>query len=211
MFITFEGMEGCGKSTQVERLGKSLESRGVRVILTFEPGATPAGETIRRILLDRGNRDLVPMAELCLYEADRAQHVARVVRPALERGDWVVCDRFFDATVVYQGLARGQEMALIRNLNRTVTGGLKPDLTVLLDCPVEEGLRRALQRDRSRSDAGQDRFERETLDFHSAVRDGYLEVARSEPDRFVVIDATQGPDEVESQVLRSVEPWLAGP
>jgi len=211
VFITFEGMEGCGKSTQVERLGKSLESRGVRVILTFEPGATPAGETIRRILLDRGNRDLVPMAELCLYEADRAQHVARVVRPALERGDWVVCDRFFDATVVYQGLARGQEMALIRNLNRTVTGGLKPDLTVLLDCPVEEGLRRALQRDRSRSDAGQDRFERETLDFHSAVRDGYLEVARSEPDRFVVIDATQGPDEVESQVLRSVEPWLAGP
>jgi dTMP kinase len=211
VFITFEGMEGCGKSTQVERLGKSLESRGVRVILTFEPGATPAGETIRRILLDRGNRDLVPMAELCLYEADRAQHVARVVRPALERGDWVVCDRFFDATVVYQGLARGQEMALIRNLNRTVTGGLKPDLTVLLDCPVEEGLRRALQRDRSRSDAGQDRFERETLDFHGAVRDGYLEVARSEPDRFVVIDATQGPDEVESQVLRSVEPWLAGP
>lgn len=210
MFITFEGMEGCGKSTQVDRLGKTLESKGVRVILTFEPGATPAGGKIRRILLDRDNSDLVPMAELCLYEADRAQHVARVVRPALERGDWVVCDRFFDATVVYQGMARGQDPALIRDLNRAATGGLKPDLTFLLDCPVEEGLRRAFQRDRSRSDAGQDRFEREASAFHRAVREGYLEIARNEPERFVVIDAGRGPDEVESDVLRFVEPLLAG-
>ncbi len=210
MFITFEGMEGCGKSTQVARLGKTLESKGVRVILTFEPGATPAGETIRRILLDRGNSDLVPMAELCLYEADRAQHVTRVVRPALERGDWVVCDRFFDATVVYQGMARGQDPALIRNLNRAATGGLMPDLTFLLDCPVEEGLRRAFDRDRSRSDAGQDRFEREALAFHTAVREGYLEIARTEPDRFAVIDAGRDPDEIEADVLRFVEPLLAG-
>lgn len=210
MFITFEGMEGCGKSTQVDRLGKSLTSRGVRAVLTFEPGGTAAGEKMRSILLDRGNHDLVPMAELCLYEADRAQHVARVVRPALDRGDWVICDRFFDATVVYQGLARGQDLTLIRNLNRTVTGGLQPDLTFLLDCPVEEGLRRAFQRNRSRPDPGQDRFEREAVAFHNAVREGYLEIARQEPGRFVVIDASQEPDGVESAIFQSIEPLLAG-
>ncbi|MFO7784145.1 MAG: dTMP kinase [Thermodesulfobacteriota bacterium] len=208
MFITFEGMEGCGKTTQVERLARALTSRGIRVVRTFEPGGTPAGEKIRRILLDRDNRDLASMAELCLYEADRAQHVAVVIRPALERGDWVICDRFFDATVVYQGMARGQDLELIRDLNRTVTGGIRPDLTFLLDCPVEEGLKRALRRNQSLSDKGQDRFEREAAVFHEAVREGYLEIARMEPDRFVVINASLGPDEVEAVVLQSVEPLV---
>lgn len=208
MFITFEGMEGCGKTTQVERLAATLTSRGMSVVRTFEPGGTRAGEKIRRILLDRDNRDLSPMAELCLYEADRAQHVALVIRPALDRGRWVICDRFFDATVVYQGMVRGQDLELIRNLNRVVTGGLRPDRTFLLDCPVEEGLGRALRRNQSLSDDGQDRFEREATAFHRAVRRGYLEIARMEPGRFVVIDASLAPDEVEAVVLESLKPLL---
>jgi dTMP kinase len=213
LFITFEGMEGCGKTTQVERLAKTLASRGIPVIRTFEPGGTPCGDKIRRILLDRANRDLDPMAELCLYEADRAQHVAQVIRPALERGIWVICDRFFDATVVYQGMARGQDLELIRALNSKVTGGIRPDLTVLLDCPVGQGLKRAFQRNRSlgtRGEASQDRFEREAAAFHEAVRRGYLELARLEPDRFVIIDASPGPDEVESIVLQALGPLLPG-
>ncbi len=208
MFITFEGMEGCGKTTQAERLATALTSKGISVLRTFEPGGTRAGEKIRRILLDRENRDLVPMAELCLYEADRAQHVALVIRPALDRGQWVICDRFFDATVVYQGMARGQDLELIRNLNRVVTGGLRPDLTFLLDCPVEEGLGRAFRRNQSLSDAGQDRFEREATAFHRAVRRGYLEIARMEPNRFIVIDASLAPDEVEAVVLQALKPLL---
>ncbi len=208
MFITFEGMEGCGKTTQVHRLAESLASRGIRVVRTFEPGGTPAGEKIRRILLDRDNSDLVPTAELCLYEADRAQHVTRVIRPALERGDWVVCDRFCDATVVYQGMARRQDPELIRTLNHTVTGGIRPDRTFLLDCPVEQGLSRAFQRDRSGAAERQDRFEREDLEFHRVVREGYLEIARQEPDRYVVIDASQGPDGIEAAVFESIVPFL---
>ncbi len=211
VFITFEGMEGCGKTTQIHRLEETLTSRCVRVVRTFEPGGTPAGERIRHILLDRDNRDLSPAAELLLYEADRAQHVDRVVRPALDRGDWVLCDRFYDATVVYQGLARGQDLAWIRSLNRTVTGGLRPDRTFLLDCPVDEGLRRARQRDHARPSSRQDRFEREERAFHEAVRAGYLKVAGEEPDRFVVIDASGEPDVVESAVFRSIAPCLPPP
>jgi dTMP kinase len=205
LFITFEGMEGCGKTTQVERLEMSLASRGISVVRTFEPGGTPAGDKIRRILLDRENQDLSPVAELCLYEADRAQHVALVIRPALDRGQWVVCDRFYDATVVYQGIARGQDLALIELLNSIVTKGIRPDLTFLLDCPVEEGLKRALGRRQSVSEKGQDRFEREAVAFHELVREGYLKIARMEPDRFVVINASLDPDEVEAVVLGSVE------
>lgn len=198
-------MEGCGKTTQVERLEMSLASRGISVVRTFEPGGTPAGDKIRRILLDRENQDLSPMAELCLYEADRAQHVALVIRPALDRGQWVVCDRFYDATVVYQGIARGQDLELIELLNSIVTKGIRPDLTFLLDCPVEEGLKRALGRRQSVSEKGQDRFEREAVAFHELVREGYLKIARMEPDRFVVINASLDPDEVEAVVLGSVE------
>jgi len=183
----------------------SLASRGISVVRTFEPGGTPAGDKIRRILLDRENQDLSPMAELCLYEADRAQHVALVIRPALDRGQWVVCDRFYDATVVYQGIARGQDLELIELLNSIVTKGIRPDLTFLLDCPVEEGLKRALGRRQSVSEKGQDRFEREAVAFHELVREGYLKIARMEPDRFVVINASLDPDEVEAVVLGSVE------
>lgn len=210
MFITFEGIEGCGKTTQVERLTHTLVARNIRVIRTFEPGGTPAGEKIRRILLDRKNRDLTPLAELCLYEADRAHHVDRVIRPALESGAWVVCDRFYDATTVYQGMARKQDMDLIRMLNHAVTGGLRPDMTFLLDCPVEDGLRRAFRRMRLESDTGQDRFEREAVAFHQAVRDGYLELARREPDRFTVVDARREPADIEADILRRLDSHLMG-
>lgn len=208
MFITFEGMEGCGKSTQAKRLANTLAGRGIRVVRTFEPGGTPVGNKIRRILLDRDSRDLAPMAELLLYEADRAQHVARIIKPALDRGEWVICDRFFDATVVYQGIARRQDPELIISLNLAVTGGISPDMTFLLDCPVEVGLNRALRRNSVQPDEGQDRFEREERAFHEAVREGYLTVARKETDRFVVIDASQEPDQVEGAVHLSVTPLL---
>lgn len=208
MFITFEGIEGCGKTTQVDRLVRVLKARNVSLVRTFEPGGTDAGARIRRILLDRGNRDLVPMAELCLYEADRAQHVAQVIRPALDRGAWVICDRFFDATVVYQGMARGQDPALIDRLNRAATGGIRPDRTFLLDCPVEAGLERAIRRNQSLPDAGQDRFEREELHFHRSVRQGYLELAQKEPERFVVIDAARDADRMEQEIFGHLAPRL---
>ena len=208
MFITFEGIEGCGKTTQVDRLVKGLKAANVPLVRTFEPGGTDAGGRIRRILLDRGSHDLVPMAELFLYEADRAQHVAQVIRPALDRGAWVICDRFFDATVVYQGVARGQDPELIARLNRAASGGICPARTFLLDCPVETGLERAIRRNQSLPDASQDRFEREKLNFHRSVRQGYLDLAQREPERFVVINAARDADEVEREILDHIAPWL---
>lgn len=208
MFITFEGIEGCGKTTQVDRLVKALEARNVPLVRTFEPGGTDAGGRIRRILLDRGSHDLVPMAELFLYEADRAQHVAQVIRPALGRGAWVICDRFSDATVVYQGVARGQDPELIARLNQAATGGIGPARTFLLDCPVETGLARAIRRNQRLRDAEQDRFEREELHFHRTVRQGYLALAQKEPERFVVIDAARHADEVEKEIFGHVASWL---
>jgi len=208
LFITFEGIEGCGKTTQVDRLVKVLKARNVQIVRTFEPGGTDAGGRIRHILLDRSSRDLVPMAELFLYEADRAQHVAQVIRPALDRGAWVICDRFFDATVVYQGMARGQDLDLVARLNQAATGGIHPARTFLLDCPVETGLERAIRRNQSLPDAEQDRFEREKLHFHRAVRQGYLDLAYQEPERFVVIDADRHADEVERKIFDHLSPWL---
>ncbi len=208
MFITFEGIEGCGKSTQLERLAGSLERRGVAVVRTFEPGGTHIGDQIRRILLASRNKDLSPLAELLLYEADRSQHVARVVGPALERGAWVICDRFCDATLAYQGAARGQDPGFIRTLNRAATRGLVPDLTFLLDCPVEEGLARAMKRGGSASEEGQDRFERESLEFHRAVREGYLRLAREEPGRFEVIDAGPDVEAVRVEILGRLDARL---
>jgi dTMP kinase len=149
LFITFEGIEGCGKTTQVQRLEKFLEDHDIPVLFTLEPGGTRIGTNIRRILLDIENNNIAPLAELLLYEADRAQHVEEVIKPALDEGKWVVCDRFFDATVAYQGSARGQDMKLIQYLNDKVTQGIRPDLTFLLDCPVRQGVKRALMRNLS--------------------------------------------------------------
>jgi len=161
LFITFEGIEGCGKSTQAKRIANRLEKEGVSLILTREPGGTPIGNDIRQILLSSKNRDLPPLAELLLYEADRALHMSSVVKPALAEQKWVLCDRFFDATTAYQGYARGQDLHVTTRLNEIASAGITPDITFLLDCPVTVGIKRALTRNAESEVTGQDRFERE--------------------------------------------------
>lgn len=208
MFITFEGIEGCGKSTQIERLIKRIEISGIPVIQTFEPGGTRIGKAIRQTLLDAKNSDLDTLAELLLYLADRAQHVGEIVKPALEKGKWVVCDRFFDATFAYQGAARGQDMELIQSLNKLVSQSIKPDITFLLDCPVEVGLDRAKNRKETSENRGQDRFERERIEFHFKVKRAYLELAKKEPQRFRVIDATLSIDEMAETIFEHLKPFL---
>jgi dTMP kinase len=208
VFITFEGIEGCGKTTQIERLAKRLRVHAIPLTITREPGGTAIGKSIRQMLLDSRNTTLSPLTELILYAADRAQHVEEVIRPALDRGNWVISDRFFDATVSYQGAARGQDMKFIRMLNDKITQGVRPDITFLLDCPVEMGLGRALRRNKTLPHNDQDRFERERPDFHEEVREGYLELARNESKRFVVIDATQKEDDVEKEIFDYLRPFL---
>jgi len=208
LFITFEGIEGCGKSTQARRLARRLRLRGIPSVLTLEPGGTAIGATIRHILLSSQNRHLSGLTELLLYAADRAQHVEEVIGPALKAGKWVISDRFMDATVAYQGYARGQDMPFIQLLNERATGGLRPDRTFLLDCPVEIGLVRAMKREKESQHQGQDRFEQEKKAFHDAVRQGYLTLASREPDRIVVMDGTRIPDDLEEQVMRLLSPFL---
>jgi dTMP kinase len=208
VFITFEGIEGCGKSTQARRLVNRLRDASVPLVFTLEPGGTRVGREIRRILLDSRNSRLSPLAELFLYEADRAQHVEEKIRPALEQGKWVVCDRFFDATTVYQGFARGQDMKLIRNLNEKACFGIRPDMTFLIDCPVEIGLKRALKRNEGVQEVGQDRFEREEKAFHEAVRQGYLTMAKEDPERIVVVDCKLNEDELEAVIFEQVRPFI---
>ncbi len=206
MFITFEGIEGCGKTTQIKRLAKRLQENGIRFISTLEPGGTRIGQDIRRLLLDSRNSHLSPMAELILYAADRAQHVEEIIRPALEQGKWVICDRFFDATVAYQGAGRGLDMDLIMTLNSKVTKGLRPDITLLLDCPPEMGIERALKRNNASMEDGQDRFEREKMEFHTKVRNAYLQISRNEK-RFSVINAALPEDKVEEEIFRVIMPY----
>ncbi|MEW6664028.1 MAG: dTMP kinase [Thermodesulfobacteriota bacterium] len=207
-FITFEGIEGCGKSTQIRRLARRLKTLGIPFLSTLEPGGTPIGQGIRNILLDARNKDLSPLGELMLYAADRVQHVREVILPALGRGTWVLCDRFSDATEAYQGWARGQDRRLVRRLNELATQGLVPDRTFLLDLAVEKGLARALRRNKAMPNGGQDRFEKEALAFHLAVREAYLHLARRHPQRFVVIDADRGMDEVEESVFQHLTPLI---
>ncbi|KPK23645.1 MAG: thymidylate kinase [Nitrospira bacterium SG8_3] len=192
----------------MKRFAKRLKGLEISLITTLEPGGTRIGKDIRKILLDSRNKNLSPLTELILYAADRAQHVAEVIKPALTQGKWVICDRFFDATVVYQGIARGQDMNLIRTLNAQVTQGIQPDITFLLDCPVDMGLNRALERNEAQSQKGQDRFEREAMGFHRAVREGYLDLARKNQDRFVIVDAALPKDEVEKKIFQHIEPHL---
>lgn len=208
LFITFEGIEGCGKTTQVKRLGERLTEYDIEFISTFEPGGTRIGQKIRRILLDPGNNGLTPLAELLLYVADRAQHVEEVIKPALEAGKWVICDRFMDATQVYQGAARGQDMKMIQALNNRATQGIRPDITFLLDCPEEVGLKRAKARNSRESARDQDRFERESIVFHRKIRKAYLHLARRDRKRFVVIDATMPEERATEQILEHLRPYL---
>jgi len=209
LFITFEGIEGCGKSTQAKRLVNRLRELAVPLVFTLEPGGTSVGQKIRLILLDSRNQHLSPLAELLLYAADRAQHVEEVIKPALEQEKWVLCDRFFDATTVYQGYARGLDMKLIVTLNEKASPGIRPDITFLIDCAVEVGLERALKRNKIQFQEGQDRFEREKKDFHEAVRKGYLHKAMEDPERFVVVDGTLKEDELEELIFRHVEPFIS--
>ena len=208
MFISFEGIEGCGKTTQVTRLADRLEALNISVVTTREPGGTPAGEEVRRVLLDARNKNLSPIAELFLYAADRAQHVQEVISPALVQGKWVLCDRYLDAPTVYQGYSRGLDMDLVRLLNKTATGGLLPDMTFLLDCPVEVGLGRALTRNRTMEQEDQGRFEMEEKRFHESVREGYLKLAETEKERFVLIDASLNENEMEALIFSHIKPML---
>lgn len=198
MFVTLEGPEGAGKSTQLPQLAKWLEVAGHTVVTTKNPGGTPIGGQIREILLKPANRELNPVAELLLYAADRAQHVETLVRPALAQGSLVLCDRYTDSTLAYQGYGRGLDRDLITHLNTLATGGLRPDLTLLLDLPPEEGLARV------RATRLVDRLEVEALAFHQRLREGYLELAAAEPARFVVVDASRPPERVQRELREAL-------
>jgi dTMP kinase len=205
-FITFEGGDGTGKSTQLKLLERHLAQLGKPCIVTREPGGTPLGNIIRQLLLEAGTRPLASPTELFLYLADRAQHMQAVVAPALEQGKIVLCDRHTDSTLAYQGYGRGIDLDLLRRLNDMASRGIKPDLTLLFDCPVEVGLSRTADRRRAAGRGGsrEDRFEREKVEFHERVRQGFLELARLEPDRFCVIPASSSVESVFAQVKKIV-------
>ncbi len=201
MFVTLEGTEGSGKSTLARLLCAELEKRGLEAVLTREPGGCALGRELRGILLDSASR-LDDKAELFLFLADRAQHVGECVRPALARGAWVVCDRYSDSTIAYQGYGRGMDPAELRSLCDAASGGLQPDRTLLLDLPAEQGLARALERNGADGSAATEgRFEAEKLDFHRRVRQGFLALAGREPDRFIVLDASRPPLEILQAAL----------
>ena len=196
--LTFEGGEGGGKGTQIEGLVAHLRSLGYPVTQTHEPGGTRIGDAVRRILLDPDHRGMDGRTELLLYEASRAQLLREVIHPALAQGHVVVCDRFSDSTTVYQGYARGIALAVITQLNTITTGGLRPDCTVLLDLDPGIGLQRIQERARL------DRVEAEALAFHQQVRQGYRMLAAEEPERFLVIDASQPPDRIQTALRGAV-------
>ena len=204
-FITFEGGEGVGKSTQIRRAASFLQSAGVEVVLTREPGGTPRAEQLRRVLLERSDEPMPQACELLLMFAARSSHLANLIEPAVERGAWVLCDRFTDATYAYQGGGRGLAEADIDALVRIVHPHRQPDLTVLLDAPVAVGMARASARNGA---DGPDRFESERADFFERVRQCYLSRAAREPQRFRVIDASAGVDQVEASVRTALAPLL---
>jgi dTMP kinase len=201
LFITLEGGEGSGKSSQAQALKALLEARAFTVTVTREPAGCPLGQRVRALLTEP-SLELDPRSELFLFVAQRAQHAAQVVRPALERGEVVICDRFGDSSVAYQGYGRGLSPDDVRLANRMATQGLVPDLTVLLDVPVETGLTR------KRGEEAPDRIGQEGAAFHERVRQGYLAMAAGEPDRFLVVDATLPAEEITRTVWRRLEPLL---
>ncbi|MCT4536117.1 dTMP kinase [Halodesulfovibrio sp.] len=210
MFISLEGMEGSGKSTVLKRLHAWLESEGYEVLLTREPGGSELGKTLRALLLDVANTDITSEAELFMYLADRAQHVSQVIKPALEAGKVVLCDRYADSTVVYQGYGRGLDPSLLHSFNEVATQGLWPNITLLLDVHPEIGLRRALSRNIEKGlSRAEGRFEAEAMEFHSRVREGYLTWAALNNKRFAVIDASVSPDEVFEQIVDRMRTCIA--
>lgn len=197
-FITLEGGEGVGKSTNMEFIRDLLEQQGYSVVLTREPGGTELAEKIRALLLDKNSEAITPTAELLLMFAARAQHIAQVIEPALQQGQWVLCDRFTDATFAYQGGGRDMDGQTIAWLEQCVQGDLRPDLTLLLDAPVETGMRRAQQRSES------DRFEQERLDFFERVRQAYLQLAQQHPQRIKIINAGQALAQVQRDITEVI-------
>jgi len=196
-FITFEGPEGCGKTTQARRLAAALEALGRPVRLTREPGSTPIAEQIRAVLLASDNHGMLPLTELFLYLAARSQHTAEVIRPALAAGVTVVCDRYSDSTLAYQGFGHGLPLAEVERMDGMATGGLRPDLTVYLDLPVEIGLAR-------KQGVEWNRIEAQALAFHERVRAGYHELIERAPDRFVVLDGRRPADDLATAILAAV-------
>jgi len=202
LFITFEGGEGCGKSSHIKTLKERLEAEGRVCVLTREPGGTPISEKIREILLDKElGRNMTPLTELLLFAAARAQHVDEFIRPALAAGKIVISDRFYDSATAYQGAARNLDFVLVKTMNAVATGGLRPDITVLLDIPPSVGLSRAKGRDKGATD----RMGSETLSFYEDVRRGFLEIAEAEKDRFVVVNSEGAQHETFEKILRAVK------
>ena len=200
LFITFEGGEGCGKSVQARALYQKLSRLAIPVVLTHEPGVTPLGEKIAR-WLKWGQDAISPLTELMLFNASRAQLVTEVIKPNLEGGRVVICDRYADSTTAYQSYGRELDLEMVRAVNNAAIQGLKPDLTILLDMPVEAGLAR-------KRDKKQDRFEREHIAFHQRVREGYLELAAGEPERWLVVDGTRSKREVAGIIWEKVSKLL---
>jgi len=203
LFITFEGVEGSGKTTQATMLAEALTERGLVVVLSREPGGTRLGERIRGLLLDRAETGMTALAELLLFLASRAEHVAKTVLPGLARDAVVISDRYADASVAYQGGGRELGVDLVQRLNETATAGVQPDVTFLIDVAPGTGQRR-----KAAADGAPDRIERETLRFHERVRNAYLELAGREPGRFVVVDGERDPDEIALEVLTRTENLL---
>jgi len=202
MFITFEGSEGSGKTTQAKLLTQALQKKGFDVIHTHEPGGTKISEKIRKILLEPENSNISALTELLLYLSSRAQHVDEVIKPALDSGKIVICDRFVDATLAYQGYGRGLNKELIQKLNSEVSQGIKPDLTFVLDIDPAEGLKKAINLHKDIYPAGKgDRIEQEQLEFHHRVRDGYLEMAKQEPQRIKIIPRQKDISQIHQIIL----------
>lgn len=199
-FITFEGIEGCGKTTQINHLTAHLKEKNLPFLLTREPGGTAIGDRIRQILLSSENSSMEAATEFFLYAAARAQHISQIILPALTEGKTVLCDRFADATVAYQGHGRGLNLAWIEEIHDRFLRGVKPNLTFLLDLPVEEGLRRALKRMENQA-VKEDRFEKEDLAFHRRVREGYLLLARKEPNRIIVLNGMKDEQALHREII----------
>ena len=208
-FITFEGIDGSGKSTQLRLLNNFLRANGWNALVTREPGGTPVGLRLRAALLD-ATEEVDPLTELLVFAADRAQHVRRVIRPALENGHIVISDRYADATVAYQGAGRGFSPELISQIVQLATEGLKPDLTLLFDLPIEESRSRTARRTNGKSATRvtRDRLDIEKADFHARVRDAYLQIAHAEPERVKVIDTTGSVEQTQERVKQIILPFL---
>ena len=206
MFISFEGIEGSGKTTHVKHTVRFLQDKGHDCVITREPGGTRIGEKIRAILLDPLSKDMDPLTEFLLYMADRAQHIKECILPLLSDGKMVLCDRYYDATMAYQGFARGLNIGLIEKMHKLLFENLKPDITLLLDLPPEIGLARAWKQINNGNRVSEEtRFEEETLSFHKKVRSGYLELARLEPERFRIIDASKDEHGVREEIIKILD------